>query len=163
MVPTGDWGFPVQRAEYRNNWTGALRLRKQRTLKNSIRCAGMGLHCERKVELVFRPAGPGAGIVFKRTDRPCASRNLPALWKNAKASDGSSDLEMRGGPKVAGVVQLLSAAAAADLDNLIVELAGPEVPILDGSAEPFLFLTVTLPPIESFCSMFVSLPSMSST
>jgi UDP-3-O-[3-hydroxymyristoyl] N-acetylglucosamine deacetylase len=117
-----------------------LRLRKQRTLKTSIRCAGVGLHCERKVELLLKPAEPGAGIVFKRTDAPSPDQGLPARWKNAKASDCSSDLEMKGGARVAGVAQLLSAAAAAGLDNLLVELEGPEVPILDGSAEPFLFL-----------------------
>jgi UDP-3-O-[3-hydroxymyristoyl] N-acetylglucosamine deacetylase len=90
-----------------------LRLRKQRTLKNSIRCAGIGLP---------------------------PSRGLPALWKNAKVSGDSSNLEMTGGPRVGGVAQLLSAAAAAGVDNLTIELKGPEVPILDGSAEPFLFL-----------------------
>lgn len=100
----------------------------------------MGTHCERKIELVLKPADPGSGIVFKRTDGPPPDRSLPALWKNAKASACSSDLEMKGGPRVAGVAQLLSAAAAAGLDNLTVEIEGPEVPILDGSAEPFLFL-----------------------
>jgi UDP-3-O-[3-hydroxymyristoyl] N-acetylglucosamine deacetylase len=117
-----------------------LRLRRQRTLKNPIRFAGIGVHCERKIELVLKPAGPGTGIVFKRTDGPSPCRSLPALWKNAKASACTSDLEVKGGPRVAGVAQLLSAAAAAGLDNLSVEIEGPEVPILDGSAEPFLFL-----------------------
>jgi UDP-3-O-[3-hydroxymyristoyl] N-acetylglucosamine deacetylase len=97
-----------------------LRLRKQRTLKNSIRCAGIGLHCERRVELVLKPAKPGSGIVFRRTDAESPNQGLPALWKNARVSG--------------------SAAAAAGVDNLTIELKGPEVPILDGSAEPFLFL-----------------------
>jgi UDP-3-O-[3-hydroxymyristoyl] N-acetylglucosamine deacetylase len=101
-----------------------LRLRKQRTLKNSIRCAGIGLHCERRVELVLKPAKPGSGIVFRRTDAESPNQGLPALWKNARVSGA----------------QLLSAAAAAGVDNLTIELKGPEVPILDGSAEPFLFL-----------------------
>ena len=117
-----------------------MRLRKQRTLKNSIRCAGIGLNCERRVELVLKPAKPGSGIVFRRTDAEPPSRGLPALWRNAKVSGDSSDLEMTGGPRVGGVAQLLSAAAAAGVDNLTIELKGPEVPILDGSAEPFLFL-----------------------
>jgi UDP-3-O-[3-hydroxymyristoyl] N-acetylglucosamine deacetylase len=111
---------------------------KQRTLKNMIRATGVGLHTGAKVYMTLRPAAPNTGIVFRRTDL-----NPPVEVKGEPYAVGDtrlcSTLE-KGSAKVATVEHLMSALAGLGIDNAYVDLTAGEVPIMDGSAGPFVFL-----------------------
>lgn len=111
---------------------------KQRTLKNIIRATGVGLHTGKKVFLTLRPAVEGTGIVFVRTDLP-SPVEVPARPENVSDTRLSTTLE-RDGVKISTVEHLMSAFAGLGIDNAHVELSAPEVPIMDGSAGPFVFL-----------------------
>jgi UDP-3-O-[3-hydroxymyristoyl] N-acetylglucosamine deacetylase len=111
---------------------------KQRTIKAVTKASGVGLHTGRKVVMTLRPAQPDAGIVFRRVDLP----HPVDIRADARAVTDTrlcSALE-GGGAKVATVEHLMSALAGLAIDNLYVDLTGPEVPILDGSASPFVYL-----------------------
>jgi UDP-3-O-[3-hydroxymyristoyl] N-acetylglucosamine deacetylase len=111
---------------------------RQRTLKNLIRATGVGLHSGEKVFLTLRPAPVDTGIVFRRTDLDPVVE-IPAdaaLVSETVLCTGLS----RGPAKVQTVEHLLSALAGLGIDNAFVELTAPEVPIMDGSAGPFVFL-----------------------
>jgi UDP-3-O-[3-hydroxymyristoyl] N-acetylglucosamine deacetylase len=111
---------------------------KQRTLKTTIKTTGVGLHTGARVELVLRPAPPNAGIVFHRVDleRPVA---IHADALHVGDTRLSSTLK-HDGASVATVEHLMSALAGLGIDNLHIDIAGPEIPIMDGSAGPFVFL-----------------------
>jgi UDP-3-O-[3-hydroxymyristoyl] N-acetylglucosamine deacetylase len=110
----------------------------QRTLKTSIKTTGVGLHTGARVELVLRPAAPDMGVVFHRVDLtpPVA---IPADARNVGDTRLSSTLKLAGA-SVSTVEHVLSALAGLGIDNLHVDIAGPEIPIMDGSAGPFVFL-----------------------
>ena len=110
----------------------------QRTLKNSIRATGVGLHTGKKVLMTLRPAPPDTGIVFRRTDLPQPAE-VAAHAENVGDTMLGTTL-LRGNARVSTVEHLLSAFAGLGIDNAIVELSAPEVPIMDGSAGPFVFL-----------------------
>lgn len=111
---------------------------KQRTLKNEIRATGVGLHTGQKIFLTLRPAPVDYGIVFRRVDLN------PVVEIEAKASNvGDTMLSttiVNGDVRVSTVEHLLSAMAGMGIDNAIVEVTADEVPIMDGSAGPFVFL-----------------------
>lgn len=111
---------------------------KQRTLKNEIRATGVGLHTGKKVYLTLRPAAIDAGITFRRVDLD------PIVEIVAKAENvGDTTLSttlVNGDARVSTVEHLLSAMAGLGIDNAIVEVSADEVPIMDGSAGPFVFL-----------------------
>ena len=111
---------------------------RQRTLKNPIRATGVGLHTGAKVFMTLRPARVNTGIVFRRVDLtpPVEIKGEPYAVGDTRLS---SSLEV-GGVKVATVEHLMSALAGLGIDNAYVELTAPEVPIMDGSAGPFVFL-----------------------
>lgn len=111
---------------------------QQRTLKTVIRATGVGLHTGDKVEITLRPAAPDTGIVFHRVDlpSPVEIKALPHLVRDTRLS---STLEVDG-VRVATVEHLMSALAGLGIDNVHVDLSASEVPILDGSAGPFIFL-----------------------
>jgi UDP-3-O-[3-hydroxymyristoyl] N-acetylglucosamine deacetylase len=111
---------------------------RQRTIKRAIKSTGVGLHTGRKVVMTLRPAQPDTGIVFRRIDldKPVDIRAEARAVTDTRLC---SALE-GGGAKVATVEHLMSALAGLGIDNLYVDLAGPEVPIMDGSAGPFVFL-----------------------
>ncbi len=111
---------------------------KQRTLKNTIRATGVGLHSGEKVYLTLKPAPADTGIVFCRTDLDPVVQ-IPALAGNVGKTTMSTTL-VKGDVKVDTVEHLLSAMAGLGIDNAYVELSAPEVPIMDGSAGPFVFL-----------------------
>jgi UDP-3-O-[3-hydroxymyristoyl] N-acetylglucosamine deacetylase len=111
---------------------------KQRTLKNIIRATGIGLHSGQKVYLTLRPAVPDTGIVFRRVDLDPVVE-IPALPEYVGETTLSTTL-VKDGVKVSTVEHLLSAMAGLGIDNAYVELNAPEVPIMDGSAGPFVFL-----------------------
>ncbi len=111
---------------------------KQRTLKSPTKTTGVGLHTGARVELGLRPAPANTGIVFRRSDLPQAVA-IPALAANVGDTRLSSTLKA-GGSSVSTVEHLMSALAGLGIDNLFVDIAGPEIPIMDGSAGPFVFL-----------------------
>lgn len=111
---------------------------KQRTLKNVIRATGVGLHTGEKVYLTLRPAPTETGIVFRRTDLP-QPVEIRACPENVSDTRLSTTLE-RDGVRVSTVEHLMSAFAGLGIDNAYVDLTAAEVPIMDGSAGPFVFL-----------------------
>jgi len=111
---------------------------QQRTLKNSIRATGIGLHTGRKVLMVLRPAPPNTGIVFRRVDLE-PPVDIPARATNVTETTLGTTLAV-GDAGVSTVEHLLSAMAGLGIDNAFVELTADEVPIMDGSAGPFVFL-----------------------
>ena len=112
----------------------------QTTIKNPVRASGVGLHSGQQVNLRICPAGPDSGIVFKRTDL-AAPRQLaiPATATHVVATAMSTTLAL-GGACVGTVEHLMAAFAGFGIDNALVEVDAPELPIMDGSAAPFLFL-----------------------
>lgn len=110
----------------------------QRTLSQTISASGVGLHSGERVKLTLRPAPPDTGIIFRRTDLtpPVELRAEPALVNDTRLS---STLVDPNGVRVATVEHLMSALAGLGIDNLIVEMTGPETPIMDGSAAPFIY------------------------
>lgn len=111
---------------------------KQRTLKNVIRATGVGLHTGEKVYLTLRPAPVDTGIVFRRIDLDVPVE-VPAIADNVGDTRLSTSLE-KDGVKISTVEHLMSAFAGLGIDNAYVDLTAPEVPIMDGSAGPFVFL-----------------------
>lgn len=114
---------------------------KQRTLKQRISATGVGLHSGEKVTLTLNPAPADHGVVFKRVDLP----DTPAIHVNAMAVNDtrlSSALEFSGA-RVATVEHLMSALAGLGVDNVLIELTAAEVPIMDGSSGPFIYLLQT--------------------
>lgn len=111
---------------------------KQRTLKNLIRATGVGVHTGEKVYLTLRPAPANTGIVFRRTDLDPAV-DIEATAENVGDTNLSSCL-IKDGIRVSTVEHLMSALAGLGIDNVYVDVSAPEVPIMDGSAGPFIFL-----------------------
>ncbi len=111
---------------------------KQRTLKNTIRATGVGLHTGKKIYFTLRPGPVNAGIVFRRIDfdEPVAIEAKP---ENVGDTMLSTSL-FKDGVKISTVEHLLSALAGFGIDNAYVDLSSDEVPIMDGSAGPFVFL-----------------------
>ncbi|MGH8557457.1 MAG: UDP-3-O-acyl-N-acetylglucosamine deacetylase [Methylococcales bacterium] len=111
---------------------------KQRTLKNVIRATGVGLHTGEKVYLTLRPAPPSFGIKFRRSDlaEPVV---IDARPENVGETTLSTTL-VRGNAKISTVEHLLSALAGLGIDNALIDVSAAEVPIMDGSAGPFVFL-----------------------
>jgi UDP-3-O-[3-hydroxymyristoyl] N-acetylglucosamine deacetylase len=111
---------------------------RQRTLKNVIRATGVGLHTGKKVYLTLRPAPAGSGIVFRRVDLdpPVSIRACPENVGDTKLSTTL----VKDGVRISTVEHLLSALAGFGVDNACIDLSADEVPIMDGSAGPFVFL-----------------------
>ena len=111
---------------------------KQRTLKSAIKSTGVGLHTGARVDMTMRPAQPDSGIVFHRVDLAKAV-DIPAHALNVGDTRLSSTIE-KDGARISTVEHILSALAGLGIDNLHIDIAGPEIPIMDGSAGPFVFL-----------------------
>ncbi|MET0092892.1 MAG: UDP-3-O-acyl-N-acetylglucosamine deacetylase, partial [Sedimenticola sp.] len=111
---------------------------RQRTLKNVIRATGVGLHTGEKVYLTLRPAAPDTGIVFRRVDLDDPV-DIKACPNNVGDTRLSTTL-VQDGVRVSTVEHLLSAFAGLGIDNAYVDVSAAEVPIMDGSAGPFVFL-----------------------
>ena len=111
---------------------------KQRTLKNTIRATGVGLHTGEKIYLTLRPAAVNTGVIFRRIDL-----DVPVEIKASPENVGDTRLSttlVKGNVRISTVEHLLSAIAGLGIDNAYVDLSAPEVPIMDGSAGPFVFL-----------------------
>jgi len=112
----------------------------QRTLKSSIRCSGVGLHTGDKITMELHPAAASTGIVFRRSDVTSTNRDVPARYDHVGSTDMCTMLANADGVSVSTVEHLMAALSGCEVDNVLVCLDGPEVPIMDGSAEPFVFL-----------------------
>jgi UDP-3-O-[3-hydroxymyristoyl] N-acetylglucosamine deacetylase len=110
----------------------------QKTIKAAIQCRGVGLHTGARINLVLHPAAPGTGIVFRRRD--LGGIEIAAHWRNIVESTLCTTIGNDSGVKIATIEHLMAALAGLEIDNAIVELDGPEVPVMDGSAAPFVFL-----------------------
>ncbi|WP_293759919.1 UDP-3-O-acyl-N-acetylglucosamine deacetylase [uncultured Aquitalea sp.] len=119
----------------------------QRTLKQAISATGVGLHSGERVKLTLKPAAPDAGIVFRRTDlpEPVEVKAEPMLVNDTRLS---STLVNDTGVRVGTIEHLMSAFAGFGIDNLIVEVTAAEIPIMDGSAAPFIYLLQTAGVVE---------------
>ncbi len=111
---------------------------KQRTLKKQVSATGVGLHNGEKVTLTLKPAAINSGIVFKRADLPGAP-TIQAQPEAVRDTRMCSALE-HNGARVATVEHLMSALAGLGVDNIVVEVTASEIPIMDGSSGPFIFL-----------------------
>ncbi len=112
----------------------------QMTFRSTVSCSGIGLHTGQIVHLRLRPASVDTGIVFHRTD-VAAEKAKVAAWYNAVTETTlGTTIQNEYGTKVATIEHLMAALWGAGVDNAIIEIDGPEVPIMDGSSEPFMFL-----------------------
>src|SRR6266404_6707816 len=114
---------------------GEMGIALQRTLGEVGHCRGIGLHCGQPVAMTLRPAPPDTGIVFRRSD---AGAEIRASWTSTTESALSTALSNGEGIQIATIEHLMAAFAGSQVDNALVELDGPEVPIMDGSAAPFM-------------------------
>jgi UDP-3-O-[3-hydroxymyristoyl] N-acetylglucosamine deacetylase len=112
----------------------------QTTLKNSIGCRGIGLHSGVKVSLTLHPAEADTGIVFERTDLPLQSRVVQATWDKVVDTRLCTAIGNEHGATIGTIEHLMAALAGCHLDNARIEIDGPEVPAMDGSSAPFVFL-----------------------
>ena len=126
-------------AELEPGGTKLRRMRQQRTLQQVIGCAGVGLHSGARVAVTLRPAAEDTGIRFRRVDRPGAPSIL-VHPRNADTTGGVTCLRNAAGASVHSVDHLLASIAACEIDNILVELSGPEMPRMDGTPRPFMLL-----------------------
>lgn len=112
----------------------------QRTLKSAVNCEGVGLHSGLPVQLRLIPAEPSTGILFKRTDVAEDKALIPARWDHVVDTRMCTVIANEHGVRVGTVEHLMAALAGCGIDNAMVEVSGPEVPVMDGSSSPFVFL-----------------------
>ncbi len=112
----------------------------QRTVKNKVSCFGVGLHTGVRVDLSLLPAEEDSGIVFKRIDVANKNQVVKASYDNVSNTLLGTTLKNEDGVHVATIEHLMAALWGCGIDNCTVEINGPEVPIMDGSSEPFVFL-----------------------
>jgi UDP-3-O-[3-hydroxymyristoyl] N-acetylglucosamine deacetylase len=110
------------------------------TLSAPAVCAGIGLHTGARVRMVLKPAQVGSGIVFERSDLDVADTRVPARRDYVRSTDLGTTLVNDAGASAATVEHLMAAFAGLGVDDVIVELDGPEVPAMDGSSAPFVDL-----------------------
>jgi len=121
----------------RNDLTDGL---FQRTLNAPIDCTGVGLHSGMPIQMTLNPAEPGTGILFRRVDLKNGARDIPARFDHVVDTRLCTTIGNDHNGSVATIEHLMAALAGCGVDNAIIELDGPEVPVMDGSSEPFVFL-----------------------
>ncbi len=117
--------------------TPAMMSATQKTLSRAVSCAGEGVHTSQMVTLTLHPAPAGHGIVFERTDVAAPNNQIRALWDNVHVSPLCTQIRNASGTEVRTIEHLMAALYSSGIDNVLVTLDGAEVPILDGSAQPF--------------------------
>src|SRR4029450_5849611 len=115
-----------------------MKFSRQTTLRSQATVTGVGVHSGLPVSLTLGPAPVDAGFIFVRTGLDEADREVPALAESVTATDLATVLGDREGPLVSTAEHVLAALRGMGVDNAIIEVDGPEVPIMDGSAEPFV-------------------------
>ncbi len=113
---------------------------KQKTLKSAIGCTGIALHSGRKTTLNLIPAEANAGIRIRRTDLVNGASKIVVDWSKVVDTQLATTVGNDYGTTVSTIEHLMSALAGCEIDNLVIEVDGPEIPIMDGSAAPFVFL-----------------------
>jgi len=112
----------------------------QRTIGSEVSCQGIGLHSGETVHMKLKPAKENFGVVFKRVDFPDDQSLIEARYDNVVDTRLGTTIANKSGAKAMTVEHFLSAAWGCGVDNLLVEIDGPEIPVMDGSSEPFIFL-----------------------
>ena len=112
----------------------------QRTIKQRISCSGVGLHSGVSVSMTLCPAVPNTGIIFNRIDLELEVASIEANWKNIHSGILCTTLANQEGQTVGTIEHLMAALCGCGIDNVVIDLNGPEVPIMDGSAAPFISL-----------------------
>jgi UDP-3-O-[3-hydroxymyristoyl] N-acetylglucosamine deacetylase len=112
----------------------------QRTLRGMAECSGIGVHSGETVTLRLLPAPENTGIVFIRTDLKNGARTIPARWDHVVETQLCTVIGNDHGGKVATIEHLMAALHAYGIDNAMIEINGAEVPVMDGSSDPFIFL-----------------------
>jgi UDP-3-O-[3-hydroxymyristoyl] N-acetylglucosamine deacetylase len=115
-----------------------VRVIRQTTLRAAIAFNGIGLHSGAPAALTIRPAPANSGIVFVRTDGERAAAPIAASHDHVVGTTMCTTLGLPGGPSIATVEHVMAALAGLGIDNAVLEVAGPEVPVMDGSAAPFV-------------------------
>jgi len=116
------------------------RVEKQKTLKSQIGCSGIALHSGYQTTLTLKPAKPNFGVRVHRTDLLNGAREIFVSWRNVVDTSLATTIGNDHGTKVGTVEHLMAALAGCEIDNVLIEVNGPEIPIMDGSAAPFVFL-----------------------
>jgi len=112
----------------------------QKTINDRITCSGVGLHSGEKASITLVPAPCNSGISFKRVDLKDGENLIKANYKNVISTNLGTSLVNEFGAKVSTIEHLMAAIWGCGIDNLLIEINGPEIPIMDGSSEPFVFL-----------------------
>lgn len=112
----------------------------QKTINSKVSCNSQGLHSDKNVSMTLLPAPCNNGVTFRRTDIAKEKSEIKANYKNVITTNLGTTIANQFGTKVATIEHLMAAIWGCGIDNLIIELDGPEVPIMDGSSEPFVFL-----------------------
>ena len=111
---------------------------EQRTLQSTACCVGIGLHSGESVAMAIRPAGPDMGITLRRTDIANGGSLIPLNWRHVVDSKLATTVGNSYGVTVSTVEHLMAALAGCQIDNAVIDVDGPELPIMDGSAKPFV-------------------------
>jgi len=114
--------------------------KSQKTINSRISCKGIGVHSGDHASMTFVPAPVNTGIVFRRTDLDKSKSLIKAKYDNVTGTNLGTSLTNKHGAKVSTVEHLMAAIWGCGIDNLYVDIAGEEIPIMDGSSEPFIFL-----------------------
>jgi UDP-3-O-[3-hydroxymyristoyl] N-acetylglucosamine deacetylase len=125
-------------AAHREPAGGTASPARQKTLKTSIQCTGTALHSGAKVTMILHPADAGSGIVFCRTDVADPTM-VPADWQHVTETRLCTTVG-HNGAAIATIEHLMAALSGCEIDNALIEINGGEVPVMDGSSEPFVFL-----------------------
>ena len=115
-------------------------MRMQTTISNPISCYGIGVHSGKKTQVTLKPAKQNTGVVFVRTDVSVVDNQISASYKNVFDTTLSTSIKNLAGIQVSTIEHLMAAIWGSALSNVIVEIDGPEVPIMDGSSQPFVFM-----------------------
>ena len=112
----------------------------QQTLQNPISCYGIGLHSGNKTQVTLKPAPANTGVVFVRTDISQADNLVTAQYNNVCDTILSTSIRNIAGTQISTIEHLMAAIWGCGIDNIVIEIDGPEVPIMDGSSKPFVFM-----------------------
>jgi UDP-3-O-[3-hydroxymyristoyl] N-acetylglucosamine deacetylase len=112
----------------------------QTTIQNPISCYGIGVHSGQKTQVTLKPAKPGTGVVFVRTDVTVCDNKIEASYCNVFDTTLSTSIRNNAGVQVSTIEHLMAAIWGCAVSNIIIEIDGAEVPIMDGSSKPFVFM-----------------------
>jgi UDP-3-O-[3-hydroxymyristoyl] N-acetylglucosamine deacetylase len=112
----------------------------QKTINSKISCSSVGLHTGAEITMTLLPASCDSGIIFRRVDLEKGKNEIKANYKNVVQTNLGTVIANEFGAKVSTVEHLMAAIWGAGIDNLLIDINGPEVPVMDGSSEPFVFL-----------------------